>query len=145
MWRTIIKWIDWSKCCMCENLRENILEIRILYLYIQGRIYTSLIYLHELEIVVQDYMAVHTLCRFICTILLWFPVNSQGLVTNFLSSYFLLYMSRAVFDHPNNDVFYSFWLSESKKTVTIEPQWSMFFIYFCIVYQVLQTCRNWLK
>lgn len=90
---------------MCENLRENILEIRILYLYIQGRIYTSLIYLHELEIVVQDYGGSYTLSFYMYNTFV-IPCQFTG-ARHKLSVFLLFVIHVSVFDHPNNDIFYS--------------------------------------
>lgn len=72
---------------MCENLRENILEIRILF------------------IVVQDYGGSYTLSFYMYNTFV-IPCQFTG-ARHKLSGSLLFVMHVSVFDHPNNDVFYS--------------------------------------
>lgn len=72
---------------MCENLRENILEIRILF------------------IVVQDYGGSYTLSFYMYNTFV-IPCQFTG-ARHKLSVSLLIVIHVSVFDHPNNDVFYS--------------------------------------
>lgn len=95
-------------------------------------------YLYELEIVVQDYGGSYTLSFYMYNTFV-IPCQFTG-ARHKLSVFLLFVIHVSVFDHPNNDVFYS------KLVVRRVPQCSMFIIYFCIVFNykyAVNVSREW--